>query len=62
MSRETLLGFASLALLTAGCAKGQDKSLVTVPATANIFAAGQSVAFSGTLPPVVASLPDRSKP
>ena len=53
MSHGTLLRFAPLALLIAGTAGGQQKLLVHVPATSNIFAAGQSVAFSGTLPPVV---------
>ena len=53
MSHGTLLKFAPLALLIAGSATGQQNLTVTVPATSNIFASGQSVAFSGTLPPAV---------
>ncbi|MGA2738101.1 MAG: hypothetical protein ABSG65_11725 [Bryobacteraceae bacterium] len=51
MLRVTLLTYAPLAVLMAGSASAQ--TTLMVPATANIFAAGQSVAFSGTLPPVV---------
>jgi hypothetical protein len=43
MIRVTLLRHAPLAVLIAGCASAQ--STLMVPATANIFAAGQSVAF-----------------
>jgi hypothetical protein len=53
MQHRTLFKFVSLAMLIAGCASGQQRLSVVVPATANIFASGQSVAFSGTLPPVV---------
>src|ERR1700683_2374169 len=53
MPNGTLLKFAPLALLIAGSASGQQTLTVTVPATSNIFASGQSVAFSGTLPPVI---------
>ncbi|HTQ56650.1 MAG TPA: hypothetical protein VMI94_19425 [Bryobacteraceae bacterium] len=51
--RAKLLEFLPLAMLAA-CAWSQDSVTVAVPATANIFAAGQSSAFSGTLPPTVA--------
>jgi hypothetical protein len=47
---------APLAALIVHCASGQTTYTVTefdVPATANIFAAGQSTAFSGELPPVI---------
>jgi len=47
-----LLKYAPLALLLAVGANAQIYD-VRVPATADIFAAGQTVAFSGTLPPVV---------
>jgi hypothetical protein len=53
MLHQTSLKYAPVALLIAGCASAQTSSVV-VPATANIFAAGQSDAFSGTLPPVIA--------
>jgi hypothetical protein len=52
MLQRTLFRFAPLALI-AGCAGAQESYSVTIPATANIFAAGQSDAFSGTLPPGV---------
>jgi hypothetical protein len=42
-----------LVVFFAHFASGQQKYTVAVPATSNIFAAGQSVAFSGELPPVV---------
>jgi|SRR5580658_2234903 hypothetical protein len=51
MLRKTLFTYAPLAVLIASCASAQQT--LVVPATANIFAAGQSVAFSGILPPVV---------
>jgi hypothetical protein len=53
MPNGTLFKFAPLALLIAGSASAQQTVTVTVPATANIFASGQSVAFSGTLPPLI---------
>jgi len=53
MLTGTLLRFAPLALCIAGCASPQQTYGVVIPATANIFAAGQSEAFSGTLPPAV---------
>ena len=40
-------------MLALGSASAQNQIPVWVPATSNIFAAGQSVAFSGTLPPYV---------
>jgi len=40
-------------MLIAGSASAQERSAAAVPATANIFAAGQSFAFSGTLPPEI---------
>jgi len=52
MLHGTLLGFAPLALFVAGCASAQTYGL-SIPATSDIFAAGQSEAFSGTLPPVI---------
>jgi len=48
-----MLWFTPVALISIPCASGQLVYTVTVPATANIFAAGQSAAFSGTLPPVI---------
>src|SRR5580658_9073231 len=51
MLRKTLFTYAPLAVLIASCASAQQT--LVVPATANFFAAGQSVAFSGILPPVV---------
>jgi hypothetical protein len=53
MCPKRLLRFAPLVVLAVNCASGQQIVTVTVPATANIFAAGQSVAFSGVLPPAV---------
>ena len=54
----------ALALLLASVVTAQEtpvttekKLAITVPATANIFAAGQSTSFSGTLPPVVQLTP-----
>jgi hypothetical protein len=52
MLHRTWLKYAPVALLMAGCDSAQTSSVV-VPARANIFAAGQSDAFSGALPPVV---------
>jgi hypothetical protein len=60
MLRVTLLTYAPLAVLMAGSASAQ--TTLMVPATATIFAAGQSVVFSGTLPPVVTLPPVPSKP
>jgi hypothetical protein len=51
--RITLLKLAPLAALVVHCASGQSGIPVDVPATANIFAAGQTSAFSGTLPPAI---------
>jgi hypothetical protein len=53
MLYRMMLRYAPLALLFACSAGAQTTSDVRVPASADIFAAGQSVAFSGTLPPVV---------
>jgi hypothetical protein len=53
MQHQGLLRFAPLALCIAGCANAQQTFEVSIPATSNIYASGQSTAFSGTLPPVV---------
>jgi len=53
MRNTKLFRLAPLAILLVNCASGQQKIPVHVPAMANIFAAGQSVAFSGELPPSV---------
>jgi hypothetical protein len=53
MPYRILLRCAPVALLFACSASAQETFDVRVPASAAIFAAGQSVPFSGTLPPVV---------
>jgi hypothetical protein len=53
MRNTKLFRLAPLAMLIVNCASGQQKIAVPVPAMANIFAAGQSVPFSGELPPSV---------
>jgi P pilus assembly chaperone PapD len=42
MLHVTLLRYAPVALFIAGCASAQQTYGVVIPATANIFAAGQS--------------------
>jgi len=54
MRNRWIFQLAPLAMLLVNSASGQPKFTVAVPATANIFAAGQSSAFSGELPPVLA--------
>jgi hypothetical protein len=54
MRPPRILSLAPLAVLLVNSVSGQTKFTVAVPATANIFAAGQSSAFSGELPPVIA--------
>jgi hypothetical protein len=53
MRSHKAVRFAPVMVLVVSCASGQQPVTVTVPAMANIFAAGQSVAFSGELPPAV---------
>jgi hypothetical protein len=52
MSSKTVIGIAAFALGMAHLASAQTFTF-TVPATSNVFAAGQTSAFSGTLPPYV---------
>jgi hypothetical protein len=54
MLYKTLLRLTPLTWLFAGYVSGQPQVIkIAVPAKSNIFAAGQSVAFSGELPPAI---------